>query len=186
MNLPESVLYTPLLHHFHNALHLLWPPSWSIIWHLGPNLANLDNLMIFFRGQKTGFVTIGGQKRDQFAHAIALLGPTKGPCDPEMGQWCLSSNSWRVCSVWNRTWCHKDLQRGKSALYGVLLIMSWFPPYCGSTCSFFTMESLPYKNDSTEGCIRLNQERSYHYSDFMHWFGLAFSDIRYIPLWGSI
>ena len=31
-------------------------------------------------------MTIGGQKRDQFAHEIALLGPTKGPYDPEMGQ----------------------------------------------------------------------------------------------------
>ena len=44
-----------------------------------------------------------------------------------------------------------------------------------------TMESLPYRNDATEGCIRLTQERSYHYSDFIHWFGLALSDIRYFP-----
>ena len=38
-----------------------------------------------FRGQKAGFVTIGGHKRDQFAHKIALLGPPKGPQWPRNG-----------------------------------------------------------------------------------------------------
>ena len=38
-----------------------------------------------FRGQKAGFVTIGGHKGDQFAHKIALLGPPKGPQWPKNG-----------------------------------------------------------------------------------------------------
>ena len=38
-----------------------------------------------FRGQKVGFVTIGGYKGDQFAHKIALLGPPKGPQWPKNG-----------------------------------------------------------------------------------------------------
>ena len=39
-------------------------------WSLWPS----DDL---FRGQKVGFVTIGGYKGDQYAHEIALLGPPK-------------------------------------------------------------------------------------------------------------
>ena len=38
-----------------------------------------------FRGQKAGFVTIGGHKGDQFAHKISLLGPPKGPQWPKNG-----------------------------------------------------------------------------------------------------
>ena len=45
----------------------------------------------------------------------------------------------------------------------------------------FTIASLPNKTDATEGCTRLTQECSYHYSDFIDWFGLAFSDMRYFP-----
>ena len=33
----------------------------------------------------------------------------------------------------------------------------------------------------SQGCIRLTQECSNCYSDFLHMFGLAFSDIRYFP-----
>ena len=44
-----------------------------------------------------------------------------------------------------------------------------------------TMESVQYKNYATEGCIRLTQEYSYDYSNSIHWFGLAFFDIRYFP-----
>ena len=71
----------------------------------------------------------------------------KGPSDSEMGQWCLSSNAWSVCSVRNQIWYQKDFQRGKSTLYGVIFIISWFPLYCGSTCAL-------RKNDETEVFIR--------------------------------
>ena len=66
---------------------LIWAPKWAPMvqkWvmlhnkyhvptsgHFGPS----DDL---FRGQKVGFVTIGGYKGDQYAHEIALWGPPKG------------------------------------------------------------------------------------------------------------
>ena len=37
----------------------------------------------------------------------------------------------------------------------------------------------------SQGCIRLTQECSNCYSDFLHMFGLAFSDIRYFPPLGQ-
>ena len=64
--------------------HLKWAPmvqKWVMLHnkyhvptsgHFGPS----DDL---FRGQKVGFVTIGGYKGGQFAHKIALFGPPKGP-----------------------------------------------------------------------------------------------------------
>ena len=46
-------------------------PNGSKMGHFGPS----DDL---FRGQKVGFLTIGGYKGGQYAHKIALLGPPKG------------------------------------------------------------------------------------------------------------
>ena len=93
--------------------------------------------MIFSGAKSLDLWLLGTDKGISLLIKLLFWGLHKGPSGPEMGQWCLSSNAWPVCTVWNQIWCHKDFQRGKSALYGVIVILTWFPPYCGSTCSLW-------------------------------------------------
>ena len=117
-----------------NALHLWWPPRWSIVWHLGPNLIILG-IWWSLQGPKGWICDYWGRKGDQFAHKIALLGPSKGPQWPKNGS-RMPINAWPVCRLWNHIWCHKDIQRVKSALHGVMFILTWFPLIVGAYVNY--------------------------------------------------
>ena len=154
--------------------------SQQIAWPNVPTSGPFGPSDVLFRGQTLLVNMVKGVKGVSLLIKLSLWRLLKGPSGPEMGQWCISSNGRPVCTVWNQIWCHKDFQRGKSTLYGVIVILTRFPLYCGSICALWNHYPIKMMQQ------RPTQKCSNHYSDFIHWFGLAFSDIRYFPLWGSI
>ena len=139
--------------------------------HCGPS----DDL---FRDQKAVFLLLVATKGNSLLIKLPLWCLQKSPSGQEMGQWCLTSYAWPVATVWNQIWCHKDFQRQNGPLR-VNIHSDMISPILWK--HMFTIASLSKRNDAIEGCIRLTQECSYHYSDFIDWFGLAFSDIK-IPI----
>ena len=99
-------------------------------------LVTLGHLMIFSGAKRLDLWLLGATKGISLLIKLPFWGLQKGPSSPKMDQLCLSSNAWPwpVCRLWNRIWCHKSIQRVKSALYGVMFILTWFPLYCGSIC----------------------------------------------------
>ena len=95
-------------------------------------LVTLGHLMIFSGAKRLDLWLLGATKGISLLIKLPFWGLQKGSSSPKMDQLCLSSNAWPVCRLWNQIWCHKDIQRVKSALYGVRVILTWFPLYCGS------------------------------------------------------
>ena len=72
-----------------NALPLWWPPRWSIIWHLGPNLIILGHMMTSSGAKRLDLWLLGATKGISLLIKLPFLGHQKGPSGPKMGQECL-------------------------------------------------------------------------------------------------
>ena len=150
-------------------------------------LVTLGHLMIFSGAKRLDLWLSGATKGISMLIKLPFWGLQKGFRCSKMDQLCLSSNAWPVCRLWNQIWCNKDIQRVKSALYGVCSYSHYIPYNVGACVWNWILESILYKTYATDGCIRLTQAYPYYYSTFFYnglvWLFLIL-DIS--PLWGSV
>ena len=131
-----------------------------------------------FRGQKAGFVTIGGAKGISLLIKLPFWGHQKGPVAQK---WVKNAYKVMLGQYVDFGITSGAIKTSRGSKVPFTEYRSYWHDFPLLWEHMWTIESLLYRNYARKGCKRLTLAYSDIFSNFVHWFGLAFFDIGYFP-----